>query len=97
MMMLVMVLIGKEATFITKNAPVSIYVFANSAILICAITQDPINSGFAKAIEERGIFSRSWCVFELYLILIKVQKNKNKKKGGDVDSSLNELRAAYRT
>jgi len=53
MMMLVMVLIGKEAIFITKNALVSIYLFPNiqQDLDLCNHPGSK-HSGFAKAMEE---------------------------------------------
>ena len=90
-----------------QHTPIWICAFANNQHdLENAITVDPSESGFAKAMEVANyrtlsildkngeVFTRIWCIFELHLTLIEVQEKK-KKGGDDVDMEWNGLWAIY--
>jgi len=78
----------------TEDTPIWICAFANNQHdLENAITPDPSKSGFAKAMEVANcrtvsildkdgiVFTRIWCVFELYTTLMKKQWNKRRLNG----------------
>ena len=84
----------KKGGDMTEDTPIWIYAFANNQHdLKNAITVNPSESGFAKAMEvanyrtlsildkDGDAFTRVWCILELDLTLIKVQEKK--EKGGD--------------
>jgi len=88
----------------TEHTPIWICAFANNQHdLDQAITADPSESGFAKAMEVANyrtisildkdgiVFERIWCVYELYLTLIHVQE----KRGNGVHLDWNGLWAVY--
>jgi len=95
----------KRGGGMTEDTPIWICAFANNQHdLDNAITADPSESGFAKAMEvanyrtlsildkDGEVFTRIWCIFELHLTLIKVQEKK--EKGGD-DVEWDGLWAVY--
>jgi len=86
----------------TEDTPVWICAYANNQWLLSGdITADPKESGFTKAmkvakgrtitiLDKKGIvFSRIWCIFELYLTLVDSQV----RKAGE--SSKDRLWAVY--
>ena len=94
----------------TDNTPIWICAFANNQHdLGNSITLNPSESGFAKATvvakyrtlsildKEGTVFSRIWCVLELYLTLMEVQNISTKvlAEGCDVLSVWNGLWAVY--
>jgi len=97
----------KRGGGMTEDTPIWICAFANNQHdLENAITADPSESGFAKAmdvanyrtlsiLDEKGeVFTRIWCILELDLTLIKVQEKKE-KGDDDVDLEWNGLWAVY--
>ena len=99
----------KKGGGMTQDTPIWICAFANNQHdLKAAITADPSESGFAKAMEvadyrtlsildEKGeVFTRVWCILELDLTLIKVQEKKEKGRDcDDMDLEWNGLWAVY--
>jgi len=99
----------KKGGGMTEDTPIWICAFANNQHdLKNAITADPSESGFSKAMEvanyrtlsildkDGEVFTRVWCILELDLTLIKVQEKK--EKGGDnvdLDVEWNGLWAVY--
>jgi len=97
----------KKGGGMTEDTPIWICAFANNQHdLKSAITTDPSESGFARAMEvanyrtlsildkDGEVFKRVWCILELYLTLIKVQEKKE-KGGDDVDLEWNGLWVVY--
>jgi len=78
----------------TADTPVWVCAYANDQWhLDKDITQDPKESGFTKAMrvaegrtitildKEGDVFSRIWCVFELFLTLVDTQKKEGREVG----------------
>ena len=81
----------------TLDTPIWVCAYANNQWeLSNAISDDPKDSGFAKAmtvaqnraitIVDKGaiVFKRIWCCYELYLTLIEAEQSEDEKeaKGG---------------
>jgi len=73
----------------TEDTPIWVCAYANNQWLLSGdITKDPKDSGFTKAMEvaegrtitildkEGIVFTRIWCIFELYLTLVPSQGKK---------------------
>ena len=97
----------KKGGGMTEDTPIWICAFANNQHdLKDAITTDPSESGFAKAIKVANyrtlsildkdgvVFTRFWCILELHLTLIKVQEKKE-QGDNDVHVEWNGLWAVY--
>ena len=97
----------KKGGGMTQHTPIWIWAFANNQHdLEDAITADPSESGFAKAMEvanyrtlsildkDGEVFTRVWYILELGLTLTKVQE-KREMGGDDVDVEWNGVWAMY--
>merc|ERR1740124_666858 len=76
----------------SQDTPVWVCAYGNNQWNLADITEDPQDSGFAKAMtiakgrtitvldKEGKVFTRVWCIFELHLTLVAPQEGKKNKK-----------------